>query len=118
MGSPKALLSFRGETFLDRLIGILAPRCSSVTVVLGHEPEILRAALKRSSQADFVVNEQHRLGQLSSMQCGLRALPPSDAVVFLPVDYPGVQGETVSRLIEEFRLGDDFVIPRYEDRRG
>ena len=30
MGSPKALLQFQGETFLDRLIGLFSRRCSPV----------------------------------------------------------------------------------------
>ena len=35
MGSPKALLEYRGETFLDRLTRIFAAHCDPVIVVLG-----------------------------------------------------------------------------------
>jgi len=75
MGSPKALLACQGETFLDRLIGILATCCRPVIVVLGHEAETIRAGLSRAGQATFVVNENYQDGQLSSLQCGLAAVP-------------------------------------------
>ena len=45
MGSPKALLEFDGETFLDRLILTLGGACSPVIVVLGCEPQRIRAGL-------------------------------------------------------------------------
>ena len=48
MGKPKPLLELGGETFLDRLIGLLAGCCSPVVVVLGHEPEVVRAGLRLS----------------------------------------------------------------------
>jgi CTP:molybdopterin cytidylyltransferase MocA len=44
MGFPKALLRYREETFLDRLAGLFAARCSPVIVVLGAEAGRIRAA--------------------------------------------------------------------------
>jgi molybdenum cofactor cytidylyltransferase len=38
MGFPKALLTYRAETFLDTLCGLFAARCSPVIVVLGAVP--------------------------------------------------------------------------------
>ncbi len=39
MGSPKALLEFRGETFLSRLVRLMSARCAPVIVVLGAAAE-------------------------------------------------------------------------------
>ena len=75
MGSPKALLEFRGETFLDRLIGLFSRCCSPVIVVLGAQQETVRAGLRRPAEALIVENPDFLRGQLSSMQCGLRAVP-------------------------------------------
>ena len=36
MGTAKALLTLRGETFLDRLIRVIGECCDPVVVVLGH----------------------------------------------------------------------------------
>jgi len=121
MGTPKALLKYRGETFLDRLIGIFGRSCTAVTVVLGHDPGI-QNSLQRAKEARFVVNTDFELGQLSSLQCGLRAIPAgAEGIIFTPVDYPAIQESTVSLLIrkwDEGREESSFVIPRFNGRRG
>jgi molybdenum cofactor cytidylyltransferase len=120
MGRPKALLPYRGETFLDRLIGVLGSRCSPVVVVLGHEAAVIRAGMVRHAEAAIVVNENWHEGQLSSMQCGLRALlAAAEGVMFTPVDFPAIAEETVAALVSRFERGDaPLVIPRYGQRRG
>lgn len=120
MGRPKALLPYRGETFLDSLIAVLSSACSPVIVVLGHEPERIREGAGRAAQARFIVNEDYRKGQLTSLQCGLRAAPAGvEAVLFTPVDYPAVTRGTVERLAAALReTGAPVVVPRYNGRRG
>jgi molybdenum cofactor cytidylyltransferase len=116
MGSPKALLEFRGETFLDRLIRCFSAKCSPVIVVLGHEPEVIRAGVRSAGGAVFVLNPDYQLGQFSSMQCGLRAVPnEADGVVFTPVDHPNVEPGTIARLMES---GARIAIPQYLGRHG
>jgi molybdenum cofactor cytidylyltransferase len=116
MGSPKALLEFRGETFIDRLIRCFSAHCSPVIVVLGHKPEVIRAGVRSPLQAVFVVNTDYQCGQFSSMQCGLRAVPAdADGVVFTPVDHPNVESETVAKLIESRA---PIAIPQYLGRHG
>lgn len=120
MGCPKPLLAYRGETFLDRLIGVLGSRCSPVVVVLGHDAEAIRAGCRRADEAMFAINENWREGQLSSMQCGLRAVPAgAGGVMFTPADFPAITDETVAALAARFeRGGAPLVIPRYRQRRG
>jgi len=115
MGSPKPLLILGGETFLDKLIGTLEAFCRPVVVVLGHRAEEVRAGTRRA--AEFVVNEDYGLGQLSSLQCGLRAVrEESEGVLFTLVDHPRVRAETLARLLEE--KDAPLAIPRFEGRRG
>ena len=121
MGTPKALLEFQGDTFLDRLIGLFAPHCSPVLVVLGHQPDRIRAALRRVAQVRFIHNPDYPQGQLTSLQCGLRALPPeADGVLFTPVDYPALQPSTIQRLVRHAQINPVplLVIPRHLGRRG
>jgi len=116
MGSPKALLEFRGETFIDRLIRCFSAYCSPVIVVLGHEPEVIRAGVRSPLHAVFVLNTDYQRGQFSSMQCGLRAVPADvDALVFTPVDHPNVEPATVAKLIAS---GAPIAIPQYLGRHG
>lgn len=118
MGSPKALLEFQGESFLDRLVGLFSCRCTPVIVVLGAECEGVRAGLRRPSQALIVENPDFLHGQLSSMQCGLRAAPAgSDGVLFTLVDHPAVASATIDALLD-FDSPAPLRIPRFGGRRG
>lgn len=115
MGYPKALLSYQGESFLDRLTGLFAARCDRVIVVLGAEAERIRAAA--SGPATFVVNPDFRRGMTSSLQCGLRALPEdAEGALFTLVDHPAVAGETLDALLAGPRPLQR--VPRYEGKRG
>jgi molybdenum cofactor cytidylyltransferase len=122
MGSPKALLELGSETFLDHLISVFSTVCSPVVVVLGHDAQVIRSGLRRRDAAVFVLNRNYRQGQLSSLQCGLAAVPhEAVGVVFTPVDYPLIRSSTMGRIAACFekRANDElFVIPRSHGRRG
>lgn len=111
MGSPKALLDYHGETFLDRLVRLFAARCSPVVVVLGAAPGI-----PVPPPARVVINENWRDGQTSSMQRGLRAVPPdADGVLFTLVDHPAVAPATIDALLA---ASGRLRIPRFAGERG
>jgi molybdenum cofactor cytidylyltransferase len=120
MGTPKALLDYRGETFLDRLIRVVGHVSKPVIAVLGCHADEIRAGVK--SRALFAVNPKPERGQLSSLQTGLKALPEDAAgFLFIPVDCPAVAESTVIRLSDAFarrKPETAFVIPRYGDKRG
>jgi molybdenum cofactor cytidylyltransferase len=116
MGFPKALLEFRGETFLDRLIGIFAEHCAPVVAVLGAEAPRIRGGLRAANRALVVENPDYKLGQITSMQRGLREIPPDvRGVLFTLVDHPNVRGSTLAKLIRQEAVA---AVPRYEGRRG
>lgn len=114
MGSPKALLTYDGETFLARLVRVLSAVCDPVIVVLGHHAEALRAHVPKPAQV--VINPDPERGQLSSLQTALQELPADCAgFAFVPVDCPAVSSDTVHQLAATFLARDPatrFVIPR------
>ena len=125
MGSPKALLRYEDETFLERLCRLFAERCDPVIVVLGAGADEIRRQT-RAAAARFVVNDRYLLGQTTSMQCGLRAVPPeSEGVLFTLVDHPAVAEATVDVLLKR-RVGFSppgataplLCVPRYHATRG
>ena len=120
MGSPKALLRLEGTTFLDSLIVRLAGMCAPVIVVLGHEPGIVRAGLSQAARARIVVNPRYRLGQLTSLQAGLAAVPEHcDAILFTPVDYAPVRTTTLQALVDAAAAGGaSLIYPRHQGRKG
>lgn len=119
MGSPKALLEYRGETFIHRLVRVLSAVCDPVIVVLGYHADTLRPAI---SDATIVVNPAPERGQLSSLQRGLAALPANaEGFLFTPVDSPAVEAATLERLAAAFRRRDPstlLVIPRFAGKHG
>jgi CTP:molybdopterin cytidylyltransferase MocA len=114
MGYPKALLRYRQETFLDTLVGMFAARCAPVIVVLGARADEIRARAARP--AAFVVNPDYARGMTTSLQCGLRAVPPeAESVLFTLVDHPAVTPATIDSLLDGEAL---LRVPRYNGKRG
>ena len=120
MGSPKALLDFHGETFVERLIRILARVCDPVIVATGYHADAIRARV--NAGVVWAVNPDPDRGQLSSLQTALAAVPAAaSGFMFIPVDCPAVKLSTVERVAREFVERDPamtLVIPRCGDRRG
>jgi molybdenum cofactor cytidylyltransferase len=120
MGTPKALLDYRGETFVGRLVRVLGTTCNPVTVVLGYHADVLRQNVPAT--AKLVINPDPSRGQLSSLQTGLAGLPADvDGFAFVPVDSPAVAEDTVAtlaRAFEQRKPSTLFVIPRQSGKRG
>ena len=70
MGTPKALLQYGEDTFLDTLTALFGQCCPTVIVVLGAHAAQIRAASTRP--ATFALNPDYALGMTTSLQCGLR----------------------------------------------
>lgn len=120
MGTPKALLEFENETFLDRLIRLFAHVCDPVIVVAGHQAEQIRAGLRQAGQAVFVLNPDPERGMLSSLQCALQAVPESvEGVLFAPVDHPHLKTTTLEALVARFETASAPVtVPTYAGGHG
>ncbi len=113
MGFPKALLPYRDTTFLGHLVNVLRAKVDPLIVVSG-------AVDLSAPGATVVRNERWRDGQLTSLQCGLRALPASvEGAVVALVDHPCIDSTLVARLIAEFETHrPPLVIPTHQGRRG
>ncbi|MGH9647006.1 MAG: nucleotidyltransferase family protein [Bryobacteraceae bacterium] len=120
MGTPKALLDYRSETFVGRLVRVLGACSQPVIVVLGYHADVIRQRLPASAQV--VINPDPSRGQLSSLQTGLAALPgEADGFAFIPVDSPAVEENTIATLTWAFKQRKPstlFVIPRQSGKRG
>ena len=116
LGRPKALLTFRGETFLDRLLAHFSSVCCEVIVVTRPDQPMIEAR-DRGLNPKFVVNPEPALGMLSSLQCGLAAISSiSDGVIFSPVDYAPVERDTIHQIVKAFN--GILTLPMYEGKRG
>jgi molybdenum cofactor cytidylyltransferase len=121
MGSPKALLPYRGKTFLEHLLEVTRhPRIGITCVVLGAQAEEIGKVL-RNYPGNVLVNHEWHLGQLSSVQTAIRSLPPkgTGGLLLCPVDHPLISAAFVGRLIEAFDASRKaIVLPTFRGRRG
>jgi len=120
MGSPKALVPFRGVNFVQHLLGATRhPRVGVTRIVLGAAAEEIRAQLN-VDPALIVVNSEWEKGQLSSIQAAIQSLPPgTEGMILAPVDHPLVSANLVSQLIKKFDEKDyPIVLPTFHARRG
>ena len=121
MGHPKALLPYRGTTFVDHLISVTRhPRVGVTRIVLGAGAEEIRRRLS-VDPAWIVVNPDWPKGQLSSLQAAVRSIAsvPTEGLILCPVDHPLVSAHLVALLIEKFdSTGKQIVLPVHNGRRG
>lgn len=122
MGAPKALLRYRGETFLDRLVRLFGEHCAPVVAVVGHSADLVVRGLARPDAALLVVNPRPERGQFSSLQAGLRGTGgAADAVFFHPVDTPAIEARTIGQLCAAWAgapAGTLVLKPRWHGRTG
>lgn len=121
MGRDKALLTYRGRTFLDTLIQNLRDAgIENAAVVLGHHAEEIQLAVNLTS-VRVIVNHDYRQGQTSSLQAGLAALevPALEAVILCLVDHPAISVDVIRKLKDHFhQIRPPVVIPTCQGQRG
>ena len=121
MGSPKALLDFRGQPFAVRILEALeALEVKTRLVVVGPDAPRIQPALA-GHECLIVENTDVDGGPIASLRAALRALQPlqPSGVLAWPVDLPHVRVTTVERLIETFRRDPaPAVVPTFAKRRG
>jgi molybdenum cofactor cytidylyltransferase len=122
MGRDKALLPWRGGTFLSAAIEALQPETELVIVVAGQNTPKLESILYAHA-AFLVVNQRPELGQLSSLQRGLEEVlnRGRDAAVVTLVDRPAPGAETIAQLKKVFLACNEdvwAVVPEYQGKHG
>ncbi len=123
MGSPKALLDFRGQPFVVRILEALEALDLKVrVVVVGPDGPRIRPVLA-GHDCMIVENADVNAGPIASLRAALAALRPlqPSALLAWPVDLPHVRVTTVDRLLEAHRRsrgGAPVIVPTFGERRG
>ncbi len=142
MGSPKALVAFRGRAFLQRLLDVVQLSSAQIAagksargksessashegigltrVVLGARADEIRDQLGLDP-ATVIMNSRWKDGQLSSIQAAITDLSESqtDGVLLFLVDHPLVSASVVSELVARFYDSDRaIVVPKFRGKRG
>ncbi|HET7006909.1 MAG TPA: nucleotidyltransferase family protein [Candidatus Binatia bacterium] len=122
MGRPKALLPIDGQTFIERIVGALKRGgIERIVVVLGFNADALRQQISHLP-VEILVNPDHKLGQLSSLQIAVRhlqAAPDCDGVMLHLVDHPYIEPRLVRLMLQRFEESKcSIVVPRHQSKRG
>lgn len=120
MGFQKLLLPVGDRPLVARLVDeLLLTPVSPVVVVTGSDDAQIADALAGRDHVR-VRNPDPDGDMLSSVRCGLRALPPGcSAVLVVPGDSPGTRAPLVRQLVEaHLRTGRSLVVPVHGGRRG
>src|SRR5882757_3989422 len=124
MGSPKALLPYQGRPFLEHLLEVTShAKIGARRVVLGAHAESIAGAV-RLAASEVVVNKEWEKGQVSSIQAGIRSLPPgTDGIILCLIDHPLISARLVDELIGRFYREPHaatpvIVLPVYQGKRG
>jgi len=121
MGRDKALLPWRGQTFLSATIDVLTPFTQLVIVVAGSNAEILKPEVYARG-ASLTVNPTPEKGQFSSLRVGLQEVlnHGRDAAIVTLVDRPPAAPETIKTLLKA--LAKDSVkwaaVPEHQGKHG
>ena len=120
MGTQKLLLPLGDKPMIARIAEevLASPVDDVVAVVRRGDPQVADAIAGRAVRV--IANPDDDGDMLSSVRCGLRALPAGcDAVLVVLGDQPGISRETVADLVRVFRRADrGIVVPTFEGRRG
>ncbi len=121
MGSDKALLAYRGRTFLETIIlNLRNAGIGKIVVALGHHAEEIQRAVDLPG-VQVVLNRNYQRGQTSSVQAGLAALQElsPEAVILCLVDHPTVSAAVMTKLKDRFeRARPAVVIPTCKGQHG
>jgi molybdenum cofactor cytidylyltransferase len=103
LGSPKQLLSFEGETLINRQIRIITSAVDvPVFVVLGAHAESIEAQLK-DHEVTVVINDQWQEGMASSIRFGISSILKNDSLIdgimIVVCDQPYLEASLVQSMI-------------------
>ncbi len=119
-GADNKLLAYwHGQPMLRTVVeAALATELDPVIIVTGHEADPVRAALD-GLDITFVHNPDYAQGQASSLQAGIRAVPPLvDGAMILLGDMPRISAADINLLLDSFAGAGSIVVPVHKDTRG
>lgn len=120
LGIPKLLLPVQGQTLLRFTVErLLASPADATIVVLGAEADLLADELA-GLPVRTVINDRYAEGLSTSLQAGLRALPPTTVAAIVALgDQPLVTADIVRTLIERYvETRAPIVYPSYNGQQG
>jgi molybdenum cofactor cytidylyltransferase len=119
MSTQKLLLPFAGKTVIEHVIDqVIAGGLTDIFVVVGADPAVAEVARRRNMR--IARNADPDRGMLSSVRCGLRAVPdPSHAVLVVLGDQPSISPSLLRAMVRAAETyPGKILVPTSEGKRG
>lgn len=126
MGEPKALVEWRGKSFIEHVLSAMAEGgIDEICVVTGgpHAEAIIAAVVSLPVSVPLILacNSNVESGPIGSVRIGAdQWAPPAAPILVHPVDIPTVRADDVRRMIleAERQPAADAVIASVDHRRA
>ena len=117
-GENKLTYMLNGAPIIRRVVMESRLPDVRVIVVVGHEQEKIRGALK-GIDVDFVYNKDYKKGMSQSVIAGVRASNSTKGILILPGDMAFIKSKIIEQVISSHKnTGSKIVIPTYNGRGG
>ena len=120
-GRTKQLERYRGAPLVQHPVDALERAgIDEIVIVVGHDADAVRGALRLPASARIVENPDHARGQATSLVEALRSADErSDGAVVLLADQPGITSQHVRALIGAFEDRRSGIVRlRFRDGPG
>jgi len=111
-GSPKQIAKWEDKSFIKTIIEkILKTSLNPFFVILGAFKDLILAELYEYTSLNILINPDWKTGQASSVRVGIESMPNDvEAVVFLLVDQPQINIESINKLIIAYAVSKGKII--------
>jgi molybdenum cofactor cytidylyltransferase len=120
MGAQKLLLPFGGKTVISHIVEqITGSSVDELYVVVGYQWKQVSEGLSGST-VSIVKNSDYKSGMLSSVRCGLKAIPQECKAVLVALgDQPSITTRLIDNMLRNFSSTEkQILVPIYEGKRG
>lgn len=125
LGRPKQLLPLAGRPLVTHAARkARASKAERCIAMVGAARDSVQSVLERTID-EVVYNEDYARGQGATIAAAIRYListdelfGPCDAVVFVLGDQPGIETETINKVIDAWGEGAGIAMAQYADRAG
>lgn len=120
MGAQKVLLPFGGKTVISHIVDQIAGSVvDKIIVAAGHKSDKVREQLS-GRDVSIVINPDCGVEMLSSVRCGIRALPEECRCVLVALgDQPGITTGLVNEMVNAFKAANKgILVPVHQGKWG
>ncbi len=125
MGKPKLLLSWNGQTIVEKLVNTIKQSGVFEILVVTRPDDVDLQTILKQLPVITVIPETPPEDMKASVQRGLERIEKQfnitdqDAWMLTPADYPLVQPSTVNTILNEWKHSEaDILIPVYKGQKG